>query len=69
MKEIFLWQNSPTFLVKFLPIRYLVFLLVFVYKALVDELKMITTQVGTHNRSEIAVHGTFCTIPLLNSNY
>jgi hypothetical protein len=52
MKEIFRWQNSPTFLVKFLSIRYLVFLLVFVYKALVDELEMITTQVGTHNRSE-----------------
>jgi hypothetical protein len=33
-------------------------------RALADEPGMIRTQMGTHDRSIVAVHGTLCTIPL-----
>jgi hypothetical protein len=37
------------------------------YRALIDESRVIITQMGTHNKSEeVTVYGTPCAIPPLN---
>jgi hypothetical protein len=42
----------------------LLFFLLVIERDLVDELRTIRTQMGTHNRSDVvAVHGTPCAIP------
>jgi hypothetical protein len=61
MKEILYRQNSQLFLTKFLCWQ--------LPESLVDVLRMIITQMGMHNTSEmVALHGMLCVIPPHNSN-
>jgi hypothetical protein len=51
------------------PASILVFSAGYFHRALVDESRMIRTQKGMNNRSEIiAIYGTPCAIPPRNSN-
>jgi hypothetical protein len=52
MKEILRRQNSRPFLTKFLPGPLLGASVGYCQRALVDESRIIRTQMGTHNRSE-----------------
>jgi hypothetical protein len=61
MKEILRRQSLRILLAKFLLLRCQMSLLV-------DESGIIITQMGTHTRSMVVMHGTPCAIPLCSSN-
>jgi hypothetical protein len=68
-EKILRQQNSPTFLARFLPIRYYVSLLVFARDLWWMDQEWLELRWGrTTDQKIVAVHGTLCTIPPRNSN-
>jgi proline dehydrogenase len=70
MQEILRRQNAWTFLAKFFSASLLQVSAGICQRALLDESRMIRTQMGSHNiyKKMVAVHGTLCMTPLRNRN-